>query len=205
MRVSDEEQAWSLLHNSCRVYQDIEKWKTLQTDVPLFLVIRDWQFIDPATEFRCFISHKRVTAISQYLDSLFFDSLTNKTTQSAVISAIQHWYNMNGEAIQYEVTLLCNARLFIQYCVLDLIVSLSDPYLVTLIEINPFFVKTGAALFDWVADQDILLGTSTSAEPVLRCIESKEKRRCQGFGSIRDSYTSPPVQDNKNRNVCVIA
>lgn len=68
---------------------------------------------------------------------------------------------------------------------------------VTIIEINPFYHKTGACLFDWTKDRDLLLRGDCEVrylkEPLSNAALARE------FGSLRDEVL---VQEEPNQCVC---
>ncbi|KAH3744107.1 hypothetical protein Pelo_14490 [Pelomyxa schiedti] len=194
MRLTNADQAWSLLVNSTRVHEDLVRWIPFYAESPMYIIIRKWHYIEPSNEFRCFVAHGRVTALSQYIDCCYFSDLAPQAVRDSVVRRVCEFFDTNLRPV-----------LPFDHCVLDMCVKLTDapklerspPADVTLIEINPFYVKTGPALFNWVADKPILTGV-TGGTPPLRWIEDPEKRRQKGFGSVRDKYIeTKPVEEPK--------
>lgn len=62
--VNTGEQALALLAESERIGTDLELHEALNPTEKLYILIREWVDIDPAFEFRTFISNNKMTGIS---------------------------------------------------------------------------------------------------------------------------------------------
>jgi hypothetical protein len=109
------------------------------------LILREWVTCAEGAEFRVFVCNRRVRAISQYATHMAFPYLQDATARTAIMRTITSFVND-----------VCMPRLPDAYAnaVVDVLISpsaaSSTPPLV--IELNPFLIKTGAALFHWRDD-----------------------------------------------------
>lgn len=191
-RVRHGEEAVALLADSTRVREDLQKWidTASPSEAPPSICVREWRKIEPATEFRCFVFRGVATAVCQYLDDVYFDSLSSSDS----------WLPAKVGKFVSEISPLLPGR----SCVLDLsIPEQGDPIL---IEVNPFCIKTGAVMFKWDRDAAILTSPAP-AIPVFRRVESHEKARSIRGGpgassQLRSIYLSP--KDSKQKQKCVV-
>jgi len=195
MRVKTGKEILDLLLNSSRVHHDLSRWvaatqETPENVFPMNIILREWKFIHPKDEFRAFVYNGHLTAVSQYIDVCFFEELEKHLGEIRRI--ISKYFYM---------TLL--RKLPFQTCVLDLAVIDGA---CKVIECNPFFIKTGAALFSWEADKALL---TTSPSPfenfAFRIIPNKGSRRAQGFYNVREELENKEKEDKgkgKDKEKC---
>eukprot|EP00026_Physarum_polycephalum_P015981 Phypoly_transcript_16797.p1 GENE.Phypoly_transcript_16797~~Phypoly_transcript_16797.p1 ORF type:complete len:278 (+),score=38.95 Phypoly_transcript_16797:27-836(+) len=198
MRMANGKDAMQLLSNSSRVREDLTRWLNVKKDkledeeFAMNIVLRPWTFIHPKDEFRAFVYNGHLTAVSQYIDVCFFNY--SESDLRNIRNAI---YTFFYEKLQ--------KRLPFQTCVLDLALFGNE---CRLIECNPYFVKTGAALFNWQEDKAILTAPPEPLENFsLRVIETVEKRRAQGFFNVRESLLPPkptPSARSKSEKKCTL-
>eukprot|EP00762_Andalucia_godoyi_P000475 ANDGO_03035.mRNA.1 hypothetical protein NAEGRDRAFT_57308 len=143
--------ALEILHLTCtseRVNRDLVKSK--EHGLSTQLILRAWnKQIDEAWEFRCFVHDKQLTAISQYNQYCFYEDLQDQ--EMVVREGIRMFYEKHKNEIPYD------------NCVMDVALLPrrdSSGFIATIalqiIEFNPFDRFTGASLFDWTVDRDVL-------------------------------------------------
>ncbi|KAL6071758.1 hypothetical protein QOT17_005928 [Balamuthia mandrillaris] len=176
----------TFLLKSYRIYQDVTQWLKHSEEGPLNIVLRKWMFIHPSMEFRGFVYKRRITGLSQYIDSCFFRTLVEK--QDWCKHKILEFFDDVKDILPVET------------CVIDFAILPEDERVV-IIELNPFYPKTGTALFSWELDLDILrsetvhneeeeeesssASSSSSSFPELRIIKAPQERRSKGFFTLR--------------------
>jgi len=82
MAVKNGEEALALLLHSSRVNTDISR--TLdhsEHGFKMYLLLRKFCPIEPSMEFRGFVYNNKLTAVSQYYDSCFFQELVENKIQ----------------------------------------------------------------------------------------------------------------------------
>jgi len=138
-RVTSGKEALGLLKMSSRIREDFMKALEFPEAFNLNITVRYWVPMNPAMEFRTFISHKKLTAISQYCYmSHFPELLQNRDTLQTRIS---EFFEQITERIPFE-----NA-------ITDIIILEST---IQIIEINPFFNDTSACMFSWKDDAEVI-------------------------------------------------
>lgn len=108
--------------------------------------------IDPDLEFRVFVHHGRVTAISQ--QHLY---MRNKTLNDSMANDVAN------KIIAFTTNMDANMDLPVRSYVMDLAIVNDDVYF---IELNPFgsAYGSGSALFHWSTDNDLLYGKLNDVE-----------------------------------------
>ena len=123
----------------------------------LSLVLRRFSFIPIANEFRCFVRDAKLTAISQYFPHCYFPNKVHAKA-AQIRDMVQRYF---GEVLLKECNEL-NTELESSY-ILDLNVDVDSGEIV-IIELNPFARTTGAGVFDWVKDRELLYGEVPDAD-----------------------------------------
>jgi hypothetical protein len=142
LRVRSGRDAMSLLLTSERVYSDMLDW--VRYGEPEQICLRQWN--DDLTleyEFRVFVYDNKITAISQYDHYTYFPSLPalKERIQAGLQAAWAEAHALIGSA-SYVVD--------IGYF------PTKDTF--TVIEFSPFLPCTGASLFNWTRDIDVMEG-----------------------------------------------
>lgn len=143
LKVRSGSDAMSLLLTSERIYSDMLDWT--KYGEPEQICLREWD--DDLTlerEFRVFVHGNTITAISQY------DHYTHFPDLFALKDVIQ--------AGIFELWGRLHERIGTPDYVMDVVYRphLADKF--ALLEFSPFFPCTGAALFSWTSDADVLAG-----------------------------------------------
>ncbi len=106
---------------------------------PIWLFAREWRDIAPSDEFRLFIRRRRLAGVSQYHHKMIFAELVDRS--NAIVEAISDFASRLS---------LC---LHLSDVVADVIVEHRDQGLgISLLELNPFMLATGGALFEACSD-----------------------------------------------------
>lgn len=190
-RMRSGEAAVDLLCNSSRVFLDLKRAE--DAGFAVNCVVREYCFLPPSSEFRAFVVHGKITAVSQYIDCLYFPELDANVIRS-ILLAFQ------------DAVLLKHASELPQAFVADLSIDFSTGSC-KIIELNPFYFKTGAALFNWDRDKEILL----SGDCVIRLASESEaaasaKREFQGIREEMrelEKRQHKPVDESSEKK-CVI-
>ncbi len=151
LQCNTAQQVMSLLLTSERVYADLhlaldchhnnkkDKWSTS-------IILRDWQpALRQDMEFRVFVSNNKITAISQYNHYCKYPSLTGENAPN-LESIYQRLM-----AFAVSVHPVVKEKNY----VLDLAIINNKVFI---IELNPLDETTGACLFSWKNDRDLLSG-----------------------------------------------
>lgn len=161
-----------LLTNSSRVFHDLSRIEQCRKEgrsgeeFRIQIALLAYRFIEPASEFRIFVYNNRVSAASQYLDTLYFPSLDVPWLQ-------QQLADFQDKIVEPGIGVLPPAY------VCDVSLGQEGPYL---IEVNPFFHKTGACLFDWRRDRHLLQGVDSN---VIVRVQLDPEAAKRDFGCIR--------------------
>jgi len=144
---------FDLLIDSLRTYE------TLSLPMEHSIMIRQWEHIDPAMEFRCFVYRNRLTAISQYHCYNFYKKLQGR--EEEIRDTIYQFYLKIFEFLPYED------------CVMDIIISSEG---VKIVEFNSFGIDgmAGSALYNWQRDKAILY--ATEGKPDIRLVTQNPTR-----------------------------
>ncbi len=180
--------AVALLCDSCRVFEDIRHVlaaKELPSE--LSVVLREFVKLECSCEMRLFVVCGRITAASQYLDCLYFEHL-----QAAALR--EHLLAFEREVL----ACLCPSlpRAFV--CDVALL-----PSGVKVIELNPFYHKTGACLFDWDKDEAVLLGGACEVRLASR--EHALREADVEFRGLKTSIDAAAEQQKSKTRMCVVS
>lgn len=106
----------------------------------------------PDHEFRCFVHQRKLVAISQYQCYVRFEALQDAAHVGRIRDAIVRFHDLIKDAKAAGKTLPSSY-------VMDVVVFPKD-YSCSLIELNPFgsHMSSGAALYNWRKDEDLLYG-----------------------------------------------
>lgn len=157
LRCTTARQAMNLLLTSERVHIDLnlaldcmqaskaDKWSTS-------IILREWNNkIRQEFEFRAFVNDGKLTAISQYNHYCKFD-----------------WSHINLEDIKTRIIaafLKVHPHVGLNNYIIDFAVTADEVYV---IELNPFDKTTGACMYNWQVDSDLLHGRTSSPETPLK-------------------------------------
>ena len=139
---------------------------TLKEDCDHYLILREWKEIPNSAEFRCFVSERKLRAISQYYWYDKFEYYQDPQVQKQLLDRITYFFNVIADFIPYSDAIVDIAIYFDDE-------SKNNSYQklgIYIIEFNPFGgdLIGGSALFNWIKDYDILYKSET---PVLRVVE----------------------------------
>jgi gamma-glutamylaminecyclotransferase len=133
-------EAMNLLLTSERVFTDLHDW--IRYGEPEQVVLRQWQpGMSLEYEFRAYVNNDRINAISQYDHYCVYPDLPAKK-------------DMIQEMI-FELWNIVHPHVGESSYVIDF-AYLPDEHRMIVIELSPFRTCTGAALFSWHEDKDIL-------------------------------------------------
>lgn len=140
LRVTSGAEALSLILSSERVFVDLRDW--LEFGEPEQVALRRWEpRLRYDYEFRLFVRHGKVTAISQYDHYAVYPHLhaMRDTIQKALLDFWAQIHTHVGETSY----------------IMDL-GYLQDNGTVVLVELSPFLRCTGPAMFRWEKDSEVL-------------------------------------------------
>ena len=161
MCVRRGQEALELLVQSTQIHADLDEF--LDAAKAQAIIVRRWEpTVKPESEFRVFVHHGRVSAISQDHDALYFRSLVGQ--KDALLRSICAFFS--------PALLKLGEGLGLEAYVADVSATTSS---VVLIDINQWGTVTPALLFDWSMDRELLCGLGgqdTDAPPVFRIVEA---------------------------------
>jgi sulfur relay (sulfurtransferase) DsrF/TusC family protein len=161
LKVRDAKHAIELIMNSTRTIYDITAFFKYKGNYDAInLILRDWMTnLRQDMEFRCYISNKKLTCISQYHCYHVFESLQDETLLMNIRGAIVAFHEQVSQVLPYE-----------NY-VMDVMYQENGELIV--IECNPFgsHMSSGSGLFNWETDREILYGETTADYPVMRVLK----------------------------------
>ncbi|EFC47607.1 hypothetical protein NAEGRDRAFT_57308 [Naegleria gruberi] len=181
MKFESGQEAIEMMTSSTRVYDDLNialKYRNDDSLWNVFFVLRKWiPNHNIQYEFRTFVYNRKLCAISQYNDALFFEDLCNH--KDLYLKAMLNFFEKIKDEIPFDNS------------VMDLVIyPLSsdeeklhdmDNLNVQVLEFNPFNQYTGSAFFSWIKDTEILKGEKPfefrireDSLPVLRNIDFSE-------------------------------
>lgn len=151
--------------------EDDENLKN-ETSVKYELVLRQWQELNPADEFRCFVKHDKLIGIAQrHIDMHYQFIQENREDIVGDISAFFYHIikgNFPDKNYCFDVYRRSQGKLL-------------------LLDFNPFGCITDALLFTWEELESADVGVSDSDDlqlpPVLRCLESPSGVRCNPYSA----------------------
>ena len=176
-------QALALLCDSSRVFMDLKRFldvgeKEEHASYKMNIIVRRWEFLEPKDEFRCFCVDGKITCASQYIDCLFFDYDIE---------------DIRSRLKDFEANVLSKYVKDLPYCfVLDLALCKDG---VRVIELNPFYHKTGACLFDWKDDKELLLHGDCTIR--VQDKEKGEKEAAKEFDGLEEEMKATKEQLKK--------
>jgi len=154
LKIFDGKEAISLFLKSTRIKDDLEMCLKQLTDnttnndedklIPIKVIIREWKEITIENEFRGFVFNKQLTALSQYFDTCYFETL--KQNNAAIEKTLKQFFE---DKIRPRIQFKNN--FIIDFCI-------TTNKEVLLIELNPFLTTTDSVLFSWKNDKKILTG-----------------------------------------------
>ena len=160
--VSSAAEAFELMKWSSRIISDLRIFISESEGRDWFdikIVVRQFMDeLDVADEFRGFVHDGKLTGLSQYQTECFFSSILSHKKEIA--RSIQQFF--------YDLLLPRLPEWARDASVIDFAVIGKKVYVV---ELNPFSQCSGACLFDWQTDHDILFGVG-SQEMVFRIVEA---------------------------------
>jgi len=164
-------EAVDLLVASYRVHDDLARWIEFP-DFDMNIIIRAWEYIHPSMEFRCFVHQGQLTAVSQYITTCYFTNLV--ALKQKIREQISQFFNSVKSTLE---------TLYQSY-VFDIAILPNGAPII--IEVNPFWDKTGPALFHWEEDRDVIAGSLASFEFRIADVEWMRKRN-YSF-NVRDNF-----------------
>jgi len=144
MRVHSAQEALDLILQSRRIYWDLTYDLKNPETFSTHLIVREWKNIPLESEFRVFVHEQKITAISQYFTQLYFPSLIDRKDE------------LEQEIIQFWQTIHALLPPTLKTYVIDFawVVAPDVPKQMIVLELNPFNISTGAALFSWESEHD---------------------------------------------------
>jgi hypothetical protein len=152
MACSNAREMFDLFLNSERIRDDIIR-ELKFSDPNLMIVVRNWdETLNPLFEFRGFVCHHNLCAITQYDTRWFVEDLLKN--RDHIRNAMQEFF-----VAKIRPRFAVKDSLFADgdYCV-DFAVTPGDVFEVKIVELNRLSVTTGTGLFDWDDDHDVLSG-----------------------------------------------
>lgn len=144
MKVTSGKMAVEMLINSSRVHSDILFSMDFPKAFDVQVCIRDWVPMTPESEFRGFVYERKLNALTQASDLLFFQDLAqNDEYRQKIQKAIFDCFEAFKDKLTFD------------HAVLDFL-YLKDVDKAYIIELNSFQTSTGSILFDWCKDHDII-------------------------------------------------
>eukprot|EP01130_Rhizamoeba_saxonica_P014509 TRINITY_DN6350_c0_g1_i1.p1 TRINITY_DN6350_c0_g1~~TRINITY_DN6350_c0_g1_i1.p1 ORF type:complete len:231 (-),score=48.90 TRINITY_DN6350_c0_g1_i1:50-742(-) len=124
---------------SSRIREDLMRALEFEEAFDVEILLREWVPMNPMMEFRGFMYNRKLTAISQYCYYHFSQELVDRKEE--LKNLISDFF--------YSIV----DRIPMDNAIVDFLV---DGDQVLIIELNPFFADTGACLFDWYNDRELL-------------------------------------------------
>lgn len=145
-----------IAHDLSHAYDQCSESRHASPDIVLNL--RQWSYLQPSMEFRCFIADGRIIAISQRNCGHFFQHLAEEGTQERVLDSICSFYREHVDSV-FELSTF----------IMDVYLDRLDR--VWIVDMNPFSDTSVPLLFTWDELREYA-ESSTAASPLLRVIES---------------------------------
>lgn len=164
MRVENARQAMNCLLESERVFCDLLLYSSFpDLEQPTIIVRLFNNKLQYSNEFRCFVYKNELTAITQYDNLAYFPHLViNRELYS---QAIRNFFYTKVRDCFRDTNF--PESYIIDFAIIDSNMNNNDmteknlnDIQVVVIELNAFNARTGASLFDWRSDKDILEGKS---------------------------------------------
>lgn len=145
LRIDDAEGAVNLLSASERVHRDLHEALTARQIYSMKVAIRAWEpSLLQEYEFRGFVYGHKLTALSQYNPYCFYPEQVRKRDE-LVARLATFW----RESVRDNLIGVFDGGYIVDLAIL----STGD---VVVIELNPFDEQTGAGVFSWQADRELL-------------------------------------------------
>eukprot|EP01112_Ceratiomyxa_fruticulosa_P001129 TRINITY_DN1110_c0_g5_i1.p1 TRINITY_DN1110_c0_g5~~TRINITY_DN1110_c0_g5_i1.p1 ORF type:complete len:340 (+),score=68.27 TRINITY_DN1110_c0_g5_i1:60-1079(+) len=143
MKVTNAKEAFDLFMYSSRTVSDIRRVLSLSgvSEFSVQIVVREFIDIPLEGEFRGFVAHNQLNALSQYYTDCYFKHLAQNP--EPVIHRIVEFFH----------TIIQPMNIPYEKYIMDFAVTQERVYVV---EINPFGENTGSALYSWKDDLKIL-------------------------------------------------
>jgi len=146
MMASSGEEAVALLVTSNRIQGDLETYVHAPEGEQFNVVVREFKWFDVAYEFRGFVYDKKLTALTQYNEFVYFPLLLKQ--KEKIVQDINDFFHK-------EMIPLLNLS---NYVIDFILIKTENGFDIYVVELNPFAEFAGGGLFSWINDLDILLG-----------------------------------------------
>ena len=188
-----------LLVRSVRIAEDLTKYLSYGNGMlPIQLVLREWNekcVAHPEGEFRCFVGHNRLNAVTQYYSFMLFPVVAQR--QEEIKQKLQKLFDER----------LCTALARFDSYVFDVWVDFSRPHELDflIIELNPFHVGAGTGLFSWKADRELFLnGPANGVGFELRVCKELEKEPFNILPSRWQKFCVAERQQQLEQSKCIL-
>lgn len=154
-----------LLKSSDRVLHDLSHTEVGKAcrDSGHVLALRKWYEMHPMGEFRCFVAHNKVVAVSQRETSEFFPGLKEQYTTLGSLLVDFHVKRISSNFPLEKYVFDCYIE--------DVEHALKDSSKVTLVDFNPWGGTTAPLLFGWEELEALPHDGASSVE--VRCVMSE--------------------------------
>ena len=138
MKVCSADEAFEMFKGSDRVRSDLDK--AVQAKKGSCIVVREFDLCKPEWEFRAFVSHGKLTGLSQYCYRQYFPEVVEKKKE--IETLVKEFFQ--------------KVKLPFESAVVDVYLSMDNKQKATvkIVEFNPWFADTGALLFSWKSEKD---------------------------------------------------
>jgi hypothetical protein len=145
MAVTNADEALQLIMYSSRAISDIKRALDFadKSSWNLKLIVREFVEIPIEGEFRGFVYNNKLNALSQYYADCFFPEIASETQKKKIEERVLTFFEQE----------IKDSLKHLSSYIVDFVVT--DKY-VKVVELNPFSKSTGACLFDWDKDKQII-------------------------------------------------
>jgi hypothetical protein len=191
LRIQNADEALELLTSSERVYEDLKSaldYADLRNEWGVHICVRKWYNFPVSNEFRGFVHGRKLVALSQYFDMIYFAHI--ELEQDKIAEKIRSYFDTIKNKIPYENCVI-DFAIIPQMNEFDTTASLVsgkiandlDSASIMVIEFNPYDRFTSPCQFHWQADKDLLHGKDKEKDFEFRYTEtSLPVLRNQGSG-----------------------
>ncbi|KAH0787427.1 cell division cycle protein [Histomonas meleagridis] len=148
--VHNSDEAFEMMKWSSRIVSDLKIFLDASGDGDWFdikLVVRAFnEDLECSQEYRGFVYNRKLTAVSHYQTECYFPEIA--AHKDEIGQTFQKYFN--------DVLLPILPERAKQSCIIDFALIKGKCFVV---ELNPYGVSTGSALFDWTKDREILEGS----------------------------------------------